>query len=56
MAAAAQGRVWANSYIEGWAVYAEQMMEAQGENGGDAVKAHLVALKADLRMYANVHH
>jgi uncharacterized protein (DUF885 family) len=43
-----------NSYIEGWAVYAEQMMEAQGENGGDAVKAHLVALKADLRMYANV--
>jgi uncharacterized protein (DUF885 family) len=43
-----------NTYIEGWAVYAEQMMEAQGENGGDAVKAHLVALKADLRMYANV--
>jgi uncharacterized protein (DUF885 family) len=43
-----------NTYVEGWAVYAEQMMEAQGENGGDAVKAHLVALKADLRMYANV--
>jgi uncharacterized protein (DUF885 family) len=43
-----------NSYIEGWAVYAEQMMEALGENGGDAVKAHLVALKADLRMYSNV--
>ena len=43
-----------NSYVEGWAVYAEQMMEALGENGGDAVKAHLVALKADLRMYANV--
>ena len=43
-----------NSYIEGWAVYAEQMMEALGENGGSAVKAHLVALKADLRMYANV--
>ncbi len=43
-----------NSYIEGWAVYTEQMMEAMGENGGDAVKAHLVALKADLRMYANV--
>ena len=43
-----------NTYIEGWAVYAEQMMEALGENGGSAVKAHLVALKADLRMYANV--
>jgi len=43
-----------NSYVEGWAVYAEQMMEALGENGGSAVKAHLVALKADLRMYANV--
>ena len=43
-----------NSYIEGWAVYAEQMMEALGENGGDAVKAHLVALKADLRVYSNV--
>jgi len=43
-----------NTYVEGWAVYAEQMMEALGANGGDAVKAHLVALKADLRMYANV--
>jgi hypothetical protein len=43
-----------NTYVEGWAVYAEQMMEAQGANGGDAVKAHLVGLKADLRMYANV--
>lgn len=43
-----------NSYIEGWAVYAEQMMEALGENGGDATKAHLVALKADLRLYSNV--
>ena len=43
-----------NSYIEGWAVYTEQMMEALGANGGDAVKAHLVALKADLRVYSNV--
>jgi len=43
-----------NTYIEGWAVYMEQAMEALGANGGDAVKAHLVALKADLRMYANV--
>jgi uncharacterized protein (DUF885 family) len=43
-----------NTYIEGWAVYTEQMMEAMGENGGDAVQAHLTALKADLRMYSNV--
>ena len=43
-----------NTYVEGWAVYAEQMMEALGENGGDAVKARLVGMKADLRMYANV--
>jgi len=43
-----------NTYIEGWAVYTEQMMEAMGANGGDAVKARLVSLKADLRMYANV--
>ncbi|HTT68926.1 MAG TPA: DUF885 domain-containing protein [Gemmatimonadales bacterium] len=43
-----------NSYIEGWAVYMEQAMEELGANGGDAVKARLVALKADLRMYANV--
>jgi hypothetical protein len=43
-----------NTYIEGWAVYAEQMMEALGENGGDATKAHLTALKADLRLYSNV--
>ena len=43
-----------NTYIEGWAVYAEQMMEALGENAGDAVKARLVGMKADLRMYANV--
>ncbi len=43
-----------NTYVEGWAVYAEQMMEELGENGGDAVKAHLVALKADLRVYSNV--
>ena len=43
-----------NTYIEGWAVYTEQMMEQLGANGGDAVKAHLVALKADLRVYSNV--
>ncbi|MGH7535347.1 MAG: DUF885 domain-containing protein, partial [Gemmatimonadales bacterium] len=40
-------------YAEGWAVYAEHMMEAAGVNGGDSVKARLTALKAMLRLYAN---
>lgn len=43
-----------NTYVEGWAVYAEQMMERLGMNGGSAVNARLVGMKADLRMYANV--
>jgi len=40
-------------YIEGWAVYAEHMMEASGVNDGDAVKMHLNALKGMLRIYTN---
>jgi uncharacterized protein (DUF885 family) len=40
-------------YIEGWGVYAEQMMEQMGLDGGDPVKMRLVALKAMLRVYAN---
>jgi uncharacterized protein (DUF885 family) len=40
-------------YIEGWAVYAEHMMERQGLDGGDAVKMRLVSLKADLRVLIN---
>jgi uncharacterized protein (DUF885 family) len=40
-------------YVEGWAVYTEHVMEAAGVNGGDPVKAHLTALKAMLRLYAN---
>ncbi len=43
-----------NTYVEGWAVYAEQMMEQLGMNGGSSVNARLVGMKADLRMYANV--
>jgi len=41
-------------YVEGWAVYAEHVMEAAGVTGGDSVKARLTALKAMLRLYANV--
>lgn len=40
-------------YIEGWAVYAEHMMEDMGINGGDPVKARLTRLKGMLRIYAN---
>ena len=42
-----------NPYIEGWAVYAEHMMEAAGVNAGDPVKMHLNALKGMLRIYTN---
>ena len=42
------------AYIEGWAVYAEHMMEQAGMTGGDSVKARLTALKAMLRVYTNV--
>jgi uncharacterized protein (DUF885 family) len=44
----------AGSYIEGWAVYTEYMMEQQGFFGADSVPAKLVGLKALLRLYANV--
>ncbi len=42
------------AYIEGWAVYAEHVMEQAGMNGGDSVKARLTALKGMLRVYSNV--
>ncbi len=42
------------TYIEGWAVYAEEMMLGLGMNGGDSVRARLTALKAMLRLYSNV--
>ena len=42
------------TYIEGWAVYTEYMMERQGVFGADSVPARLVGLKALLRLYANV--
>jgi len=44
----------AGTYIEGWAVYTEYMMERQGVFGADSVSARLVGLKALLRLYANV--
>ena len=44
----------AGTYIEGWAVYCEWMMTRLGMNGGDSLKARLTAMKADLRVYANV--
>src|SRR5262249_48772488 len=40
-------------YIEGWAVYAEHMMESLGLDGGDALKMQLTRLKSMLRVYAN---
>jgi uncharacterized protein (DUF885 family) len=40
-------------YVEGWAVYAELMMEEQGLDGGDPVKMRLVSLKAMLRVLTN---
>ena len=42
-----------NPYIEGWAVYAEHMMEDAGVTGGDPVKAKLTAMKGMLRIYTN---
>ena len=41
-------------YAEGWAVYAEDVMEHAGMNGGDSVQARLTALKGRLRIYSNV--
>ncbi|HWZ59659.1 MAG TPA: DUF885 domain-containing protein [Gemmatimonadaceae bacterium] len=46
--------VYANTpYVEGWAVYTEHMMRAEGVNGGDSVKARLTELKGMLRIYVN---
>jgi Bacterial protein of unknown function (DUF885) len=46
-------RVWANgSYVEGWAVYTEGMMEDAGYGGGDP-RLRLFQLKWRLREYAN---
>lgn len=42
------------AYVEGWAVYAEHVMEQAGMTGGDSVKARLTALKGMLRIYSNV--
>lgn len=40
-------------YVEGWAVYAERVMEDAGVNGGDAVKMRLNGLKWMARIYMN---
>jgi hypothetical protein len=40
-------------YIEGWAVYTEHMMLAEGVNGGDQTKAELTEMKGMLRVYMN---
>lgn len=40
-------------YVEGWAVYAEGVMEQAGANGGDAVKMRLNGLKWMARIYMN---
>lgn len=40
-------------YVEGWAVYAERVMEDAGANGSDAVKMRLNGLKWMARIYMN---
>jgi uncharacterized protein (DUF885 family) len=40
-------------YVEGWAVYAERVMEDAGANGGDPVKMRLNGLKWMARIYMN---
>jgi uncharacterized protein (DUF885 family) len=40
-------------YVEGWAVYAESVMEHAGANGGDPVKMRLNGLKWMARIYMN---
>jgi uncharacterized protein (DUF885 family) len=40
-------------YVEGWAVYAERVMEDAGANGGDSVKMRLNGLKWMARIYMN---
>ncbi len=40
-------------YVEGWAVYAEGVMEQAGLNGGDATKMKMISLKARLRVLTN---
>lgn len=41
------------SYVEGWAVYAERVMEDAGVNAGDTVKMRLNGLKWMARIYMN---
>ncbi len=40
-------------YVEGWAVYAERVMEEAGVNSGDSVKMRLNGLKWMARIYMN---
>jgi uncharacterized protein (DUF885 family) len=40
-------------YVEGWAVYAESVMERAGANGGNAAKMRLNGLKWMARIYMN---
>ncbi|HVF39879.1 MAG TPA: DUF885 domain-containing protein [Gemmatimonadaceae bacterium] len=40
-------------YVEGWAVYAERVMEEAGVNAGDSVKMRLNGLKWMARIYMN---
>jgi len=53
-ATALRTALWSGSFVEGWAVYAEELMVAHGYQGeGDPAALHMQQLKMQLRMVIN---